>query len=178
MRHLCSVVIAAVLLGVPRVLDGRSFGAQRSVYVEVAPESPELADLVTELGRAIGGAAYSLASSPSEATLVVELLGVGTSRAADGRSMEAASFTIREGSGSRPVVLHYPPDRRAAGGPGAGAGSPSASRLTPAPAALFEEKALDATAAPARGCSQKARKPEVHRWRCTRGPASPSLARP
>jgi len=111
-RHLGSVVLAAVLLGVPRVFEGRAFGAQRSVYVEVAPGSPELEDLVTELGRAIEGAAWSLASRRSEATVVVELLGVGTSRGADGRVMEAARFAVREGSESRPVVLHYSPAQR------------------------------------------------------------------
>jgi hypothetical protein len=112
-RQLGSVVLAAVLLGVPRVLEGRALGARRSVYVEIAPVSPELEDLVTELGRAIGAAAWSLASRRSGPTQVVELLGVRTSRAADGRVMEAASFAVREGSQSRPVVLHYPPDQRA-----------------------------------------------------------------
>lgn len=113
MRSLGSVVLAAVLLGVPRVLEGRAFGAQRSVYIEVAPGSPELADLVTELGRAIDGGAYSLASRPSEATLVVELLGVMTSRATDGRPMEAASFVLRDGARRRPIVLHYAPGQKA-----------------------------------------------------------------
>jgi hypothetical protein len=111
--RLGSVVLAAVLLGVPRVLEGRTFGGPRPVYVDVAAEAPELTDLTTELGRAIDGAAYSLTSGPSEATLVVELLGVTTARGADGRLMEAASFTIRDGARSRPLVLHYAPGQRA-----------------------------------------------------------------
>ena len=40
--RLGSVVLAAVLLGVPRALDARAFGVQRSVYLDVAPLAPEL----------------------------------------------------------------------------------------------------------------------------------------
>ena len=113
MGHLASVVLAALLLGVPRALDARAFGSQRSVYVEVASLAPELTDLTEELKRAIGEAAYSLASRPSEATLVVELVGVSTTRSADGGRMEAASFAVRDAAKRRPVVLCYPPDQRA-----------------------------------------------------------------
>ena len=60
MRHVGSVVLAAVLLGLPRALDARAFGAQRSVCVEVAPQGPELTDFTTELEGAIEGAAVSL----------------------------------------------------------------------------------------------------------------------
>jgi hypothetical protein len=112
-RYVGSVILAAVLSGVPRALDARVFGSQRSVYVEVASPAPELTDLTAELKRAIGNAAYSLASQPSEATLVVELLGVATSRGANGRAMEAASFVVRDGERHRPIVLHYPPGQRA-----------------------------------------------------------------
>ena len=112
MRYVGSVILAAVLSGVPRALDARVFGSQRSVYIEVASPAPELTDLTAELKRAIGNAAYSLASRPTEATLVVELLGVSTSRSADGRAMEAASFVIRDGDRHQPVVLHYRPGQR------------------------------------------------------------------
>ena len=43
MRRLGSVLLAAVLLGVPRALEARSFGAPRSVYVDVALPAPGLA---------------------------------------------------------------------------------------------------------------------------------------
>lgn len=113
MRRLGSVVLAAVLLGVPRALDARAFGSQGSVYIETAPLSPELTDLTAELKRAIGETAYTLASRPSEATLVVELVGVSTTRSTDGSPMEAASFSVRDGARRRPVILHYAPDQRA-----------------------------------------------------------------
>jgi hypothetical protein len=108
-----SVVLAAVLLGVPRALEARWFGAQRPVYVDVAPEAPELTGLAHELERAIDRAACSLASRRSEATLVVELVGVSTTTGRDGRRMEAATFLLRDGTRRRPVVLHYPPGGRA-----------------------------------------------------------------
>jgi hypothetical protein len=110
--HIGSVVLAAVLLGVPRALDARAFGVQGSVYVEVAPLGPELTDLTRELKRAIAGSAYPLASRRSEAATVVELLRVGSARGADGAPMEAASFVIRDASGPRPLVLHYTPGQR------------------------------------------------------------------
>jgi hypothetical protein len=110
--HIGSVVLAAVLLGVPRALEARAFGTQGSVYVEVAPLGPELTELTAELKRAIGGSAFPLAARRSEATTVIELLRVGTARGADGRLMEAASFVIRDDAGARPLVLHYGPGQR------------------------------------------------------------------
>ena len=113
MLRLGSVVLAAVLLGVPRALDARAFGVQRSVYLDVAPLAPELQDFAAELKRAIEAGAYALATGPSEATLVVELMNVSRSTRSDGRPMEAACLAIREGTWSRPVVLHYAPGQRA-----------------------------------------------------------------
>jgi hypothetical protein len=75
--------LAAVLLGVPRAIDTRAFGAQRSVYVDLAPLASELRDFATELERAIGETTYSLAARRSEATLVVEVLH-GPGRCRDG----------------------------------------------------------------------------------------------
>jgi hypothetical protein len=109
-----SVVLAAVLLGVPRALDARAFGTQRSVYVEVAPLDPALRDFAGELERAIDASVLTLASRPTDATMVVELLGVSRSEAEGGRPMEAARFVLHEGSITRPVILHYAPGQRAA----------------------------------------------------------------
>ena len=113
MRRLGSVVLAAILLGVPRGLDARTFGAQRSVYLNVATLAPELVDFVAELERAIGDAAYSLAARPSEATMVVEVQNVATAETSDGRPMEAVTLVVREGTSARPLILYYSPPRRA-----------------------------------------------------------------
>lgn len=112
-RRLGSVVLAAILLGVPRGLDARTFGAQRSVYLDVAPLAPELADFVAELERAMEDAAYSLAARASEATMVIEVQNVATAEAADGGTMEAIALVVREGAATRPLILHYSPPRRA-----------------------------------------------------------------
>ena len=113
MRHLGSVVLAAVLLGVPRGLDTRAFGAQRSVYVDVAPQSPELTAFVAELERAIGDAACSLASQPTATTTVIEVHNVARAETSPGRPMEAVTLVVREGAAFRPLVLHYTPPGRA-----------------------------------------------------------------
>jgi hypothetical protein len=108
-----SVVLAAVLLGVPRALDARAFGAPgpRSVYVDVAPADPRLADFAAELKRAIDGASYVLVARPFDATLIVEVHGLWRWSAASGPT-EAVSLTVRDAGTTRPVVLHYAPDRR------------------------------------------------------------------
>jgi hypothetical protein len=106
------VVLAAVLLGVPRALDARAFGAQRSVYVELASWPSELQDFAAELERAIEETAYSLAARPSEATVVVEVVNVARTSGSDG-GMEAVAFAVREGQRARPLVLHYAPGQRA-----------------------------------------------------------------
>jgi hypothetical protein len=112
-RRLGSVVLAAILLGVPRGLDARTFGAQRSVYLDVAPLAPELTDFVAELQSAIGSAAYSLVARASEATVVIEIRNVATAETTEGRPMEAISLVVREGAAARPLILHYSPPRRA-----------------------------------------------------------------
>jgi hypothetical protein len=105
--RLGSMILATVLLGVPRALDGRTFGAQRSVYLDVAPEAPELTDFLAELERAIGHAAFSLAARPGEATTVVEIREMATAETSGGRQMEAVSLVVRDGPRARPLILHY-----------------------------------------------------------------------
>lgn len=112
MLRLGSVILAAALLGVPRALGARTFGAPRSVYIDVAPLAPELTGFVAELERAIGDAAYSLAAGPSEATMVIEIQNVATAETSDGRPMEAATLVVREGTSARPLILHYAPPHR------------------------------------------------------------------
>lgn len=48
LSRLGSVVLAAVLLGVPRVLDAGAFGAQPSVYLAVATMDPKLRGFAAE----------------------------------------------------------------------------------------------------------------------------------
>ena len=113
LSHLGSVVLAAVLLGVPRALDAGAFGARPSVYLAVASMDPVLRDFAAELERAIGASALTLVARPGEATMVVELLGVSRSEAEGGRPMEAARFVLHDGPATRPVVLHYAPGQGA-----------------------------------------------------------------
>ncbi len=119
-----SVVLAAVLLGVPRALNAGAFGASPSVYLAVASRDPVLRDFVAQLKRAIGASALTLVARPGEATMVIELLGVSRSEAEGGRSMEAARFVLYEGPATRPVILHYAP------GQGAGAARRLLERLS------------------------------------------------
>jgi hypothetical protein len=112
--RLGSAILASILLGVPRALDTRAFGSPRSVYVQVAPDSPELSAFALELTRALVGAGVSLASAAHAATLVVDVHGLWRSESADGSVTEAIRFTARDGSGTRRLVLHYAPDSRAA----------------------------------------------------------------
>jgi uncharacterized protein YdbL (DUF1318 family) len=113
LNRLGSVVLAAVLLGVPRALDAGTFGAQPSVYLAVATMDPRLRDFVGELERAIRASALTLAAQPSEATMIVELLGVSRFEAEGGRPMEAARFVVHDGPATRPVILHYAPGQGA-----------------------------------------------------------------
>jgi hypothetical protein len=111
--RLGSAILASVLLGVPRALDTRAFGSPRSVYIQVAPDSPELSAFGEELSRALAGAGVSLATAPAGATLVVDVHGLWRSES-QGRVTEAIRFTARDGSGTRRLVLHYAPESRAA----------------------------------------------------------------
>ncbi len=112
--RLGSAILASVLLGVPRALDARAFGAQRSVYIEVAPESPELTAFAAELSRALAVAGFSAATRPGGATLVVEVHALWRSEVGSGPVSEAVSFTVRDRRGARPLVLHYAPEARPA----------------------------------------------------------------
>jgi len=113
LSRLGSVVLAAVLLGVPRALDAGAFGAQPSVYLAVATMDSRLRAFAAELEWAIGASALTLAAWPGEATMVVELLGVSRSEAPGGRPMEAARFVLHDGPAKRPVILHYAPGQGA-----------------------------------------------------------------
>ena len=113
MLRLGSAVLASVLLGVPRALDARTFGVHRAVYVEVAPSSPELTAFADELSRGLAEAGVSLAARPGDATLVVEVHALWRSSGGE-QASEAISFTVRDGRGSRPLVLHYAPEARPA----------------------------------------------------------------
>jgi len=112
--RLGSAILASVLLGVPRALDTRAFGAARSVYIQVAPDSPELSAFAEELTRALAEAGVSLATGPAGATLVVDVHGLWRSAGRTGRVIEAIRFTARDLRGTRRLVLHYAPESRAA----------------------------------------------------------------
>jgi hypothetical protein len=112
--RLGSAILASVLLGVPRALDARAFGAPRSVYIQVAPDSPELSAFAEELTRALADAGVSLAPDPTGATLVVDVHGLWRSESATGSVTEAIRFTARSRSGTRRLVLRYAPESRSA----------------------------------------------------------------
>jgi hypothetical protein len=112
MLRLGSAILSAVLLGVPRALETRAFGSARSVYVEPKDLSPELAGFAEELSRALEEAGCRLAAHPTAATVVVEVHGLW--KCADPRPgpSEAISVTVCDARGRRPLVLHYPRERR------------------------------------------------------------------
>ena len=114
MLRLGSALLASVLLGVPRALDARAFGASRSVYIQVAPESPELTAFAAELSRALVDAGFSTATRPAGATLVVDIHALWRSAGGSGPASEAVSFTARDRRGTRLLVLHYAPEARPA----------------------------------------------------------------
>lgn len=113
MLRLGSLLLTGVLLGVPRALDTRAFGALRSVYVDVSPQAPELEAFGRELERALAGAAYALVAHPWRATAVVEVRSATTARMTDGRSCEAVVMAVRERDRTQPLTLHYAPEQRA-----------------------------------------------------------------
>jgi hypothetical protein len=110
--RLGSAILASVLLGVPRALDTRAFGAQRSVYIQVAPDSPELTAFAAELSRALGGAGFFTVAHPRGETLVVEVHALW--QGGSGSRGETVSFTARDRRGARRLVLHYAPESRSA----------------------------------------------------------------
>jgi hypothetical protein len=112
--RLGSAILASVLLGVPRALDARAFGAPRSVYIQVAPDSPELSAFAEELSRALADAGASVATRPGAATLVVDVHGLWRSVGRSGRVTETIRFTARDAGATRRLVLHYAPEERKA----------------------------------------------------------------
>ena len=114
MLRLGSAILASVLLGVPRALDTRAFGAPRSVYIQVAPDSPELTAFAAALTRALGDAGFSTATRPTGATLVVDVHSLWRSVGTNGPATEAVRFTARDRRGTRLLVLQYAPEARRA----------------------------------------------------------------
>jgi hypothetical protein len=111
--RLGSVVLTAVLLGVPRALDARAFGSARSVYVEVADPWPELTGFADELSRALERAGCRVATGPTGATTVVEVHALWRCADLGPGPSEAISFTVRDARGRRPLVLDYAAGREA-----------------------------------------------------------------
>jgi hypothetical protein len=112
--RLGSAILASVLLGVPRALDARTFGAQRSAHIEVAPSSPALDAFAAELSRALADAGFSMAAHPGSATLVVEVHSLWRCESTSCPASEAISFTVRDRQGSRSLILHYATEERPA----------------------------------------------------------------
>lgn len=110
--HLGCVVLASVLLGVPRALDARAFGARRPMYVEFSPGSPGLLGFCEALFRALGEACRSLAPIRSAATTVIDVLGVTPGLDSRGRGVEAVTLTVAQGGRLRRIVLHAAAGRR------------------------------------------------------------------
>jgi hypothetical protein len=107
--RLGSAILTAVLLGVPRALDARAFGSARSVYVEVADPSPELAGFARELSRALEGAGCRVAARPTGATVVVEVHALWTRVGPGTLPAEVIGCTVSDANGRRPLVLDYRP---------------------------------------------------------------------
>lgn len=114
MLRLGSAILASVLLGVPRALDTRAFGAPRSVYIQVAPDSPELSAFAEELTRALVDVGLSVATRPASATLVVDVHGLWRSVGGNGSVTEAVRFTARDEHGTWRLVLHFAQEARGA----------------------------------------------------------------
>jgi hypothetical protein len=114
MNPLGSLLLSSVLLGVPRALDARAFGAQRSVYVEVSPQAPELAAFAAALEQALGEGSWRIATHRAAATVVVDVLGVLDAHDRRGRALEAVRLAVHDRRGERRLVLQGIPDDRAA----------------------------------------------------------------
>ncbi len=112
--RLGSLLLASVLLGVPRALEARTFGAHRSFYVEVSREAPGLGPVADALSEALAQSACALARRRSQATTVIDVVSVLTTTDRQGRPVEAVTLAVREGHRVRRVVLHGHPDDRAA----------------------------------------------------------------
>jgi hypothetical protein len=112
MHRLGSLLLAGVLLGVPRALETRAFGARRSVYLEVSPQAPELTAFASALERVLGAGSWRFVSERADATLVIDVLNVAGGRDARGQRMEAICLRVRDQRGPRRVVLHGRPEDR------------------------------------------------------------------
>jgi hypothetical protein len=102
-----SIVLASVLLGVPRAFESRTFGAQESVYLEVSPLAPELQEFARELEQALLRQCFRLCARRHEATTVVDVLGVA--RSAGPGQPDVTFLSARDGRRQRRLVLHYRP---------------------------------------------------------------------
>jgi hypothetical protein len=114
MLRLGSLVVTGVLLGVPRALESRTFGVQRSVYTEVSAPSPGLQAFAHELERALLESSYARVADPRQATLVVEVRSAAPIPRTGGPPCEGILLTVRDGAGTRPFFLHHPAQRGAA----------------------------------------------------------------
>src|SRR5512132_1423303 len=106
MPRLGSLVLASVLLGVPRALDARTFGAQRSVYLELSRPAPALGAFAEALSVALTDASWCLASQRTEATTVIDVVSVLSTTDRRGRPVETFTLAVREGRQLRRIVLH------------------------------------------------------------------------
>jgi hypothetical protein len=114
MPRLGSLVLAGILLGVPRALDSRAFGAQRTLYVETSQQAPELTAFAAALERALGASPWQPAARRGDATVVVDVLNVASAEDTHHRRMEAISLVVRDRRGPRRLVLHGSPQDREA----------------------------------------------------------------
>lgn len=114
MRRIGSLLLAGVLLGVPRALEARTFGLQRSVYINVSPLAPELQAFARELEAALLESCYVLADDPSRATVVIEVHCATATGRAGRRPAEAVLISVRDGAATKPLVLHYSANQRTA----------------------------------------------------------------
>ena len=114
MPRLGSLVLAGILLGVPRALDTRAFGAPQTLYVETSQQSPELTAFAAALVRAIGASPWQPAAQRADATVVIDVLSVASAEDALHRRMEAISLVVRDRRGPRRLVLHGSPENREA----------------------------------------------------------------
>lgn len=114
MPRLGSLVLAGILLGVPRALDTRAFGAPQKLYVETSQQSPELTAFAAALERAICVSPWQPAAQRADATVVIDVLSVASAEDALHRRMEAISLVVRDRRGPRRLVLHSSPENREA----------------------------------------------------------------